>query len=272
MLEPAIDEALRAAMPGQVRRVEVALEELALAAGCGASARDRGCVAAVAYAGGADELVLQRLTREDVGWLVRLEVRGSDGSVRREVRVHCEEPFACGAFLDMALARAPVADSAEPSIELAADARPASPSLARSARRVAAPLPSLVDRGSPRRAPARATVSSSSPAARMPVELRLPALPIFLLVGSTISNVGALLSGSLILIGQADSARQGGRVTQLERDQARVADGQRDRLLALGTVLALQGVGLAVAAIVLLLEGREPSAVAFRSDGLALAF
>lgn len=105
-LASAADGAMRDATGARVHRVEVTLDELALAAGCTGLPAEPACVSAILVAAGAAFLAVEYLRTTDEGEVLRVELWSPSGERMRTVDARCAGA-ACGPALERAWDGAP---------------------------------------------------------------------------------------------------------------------------------------------------------------------
>jgi hypothetical protein len=228
----AADDALFDATGSSAHRVEVTLEDLALAAGCTGEATDPACIAAIAAAAHVDLVAIEYLREEGETHVVHTDLRDRHGARLRFVDARC----AAGRcrFFD------------------AEDAREAS----RAAARPEPPIPEVTP------------LDTEDPPETSQVEIRVSTL---LFAGATLASIGALVAGvvGLNALGRADVFRQSDRMRDLERLAA--AEEQRDVALGTATAFTVVGAALALTGLVLALADSDTRVAAIPlADGALL--
>lgn len=225
----AADDALFDATGSSAHRVEVTLEDLALAAGCTTEATDPACIAAIAEAAHVDLVAIEYLRQEGDTQVVHTDLRDRHGARLRFVDARC----AAGRcrFFD------------------AADAREGS----RATTRADAP-------------PAESgEVVAPTPETGTEWEIRVSTI---LFGVATLASIGALTAGivGLDASGRADIFRQSDRMRDQPRLAA--AEEQRDVAFGTATAFTVAGAALAVVGLVLALARADTRVAGIRlSDG-----
>lgn len=257
-LEAVVDDVLRDHLDGSVRRVDLSMDDLALAAGCRASALEPECVEAIAAAAGVRIVALERISRDAGRWRIVLDLRRADGTRIRAVSAPCDAPDACGAALAAAFGdeAREVAEPREVGVTASAPA---------STRAAVTPAP----RGDRARA---AAVPMTDP---VPAALDVPATPAdpdrrgpsstaimggLLFGGAAILGVGAAIAGGLALDFAGDAAGLGQLETEREVDRVRSLEDRSAVSLGVGIALCVAGAALAIAGTVTVTGGAGPVA------------
>lgn len=232
----AVDEALRESVGGSARRVEPTLEELALAAGCLSGDEEPECIAAIAEAGSARLVAIEHVSTSPTGVTVRVDLRrGRDGSRLRSLVVVCPAGE-CGDALLVAMGR--------PAGE---------PALVTVGNETSVALVSPVERSGSGSPAAGATRSTTTPSTEARVEHGTGGPPLartLLFGGAALASVGATIAGALAVDYAAQATRLGRVDTRREADQLVERESSRDVSLAVATVFASVGAGLAIGALV----------------------
>lgn len=231
-IERSVEEALREAFGGTVRRVASPLDELALAAGCTtASDTDPECLATIARAGDARMVAIEHIAADGDGWRAQVDLRRADGTQVSVMRSHCDD----SGCID----------------ENAADAT-----------RVAAVHHTDPSHGSETVAPSVVASTASatptpSPAPSEPSrDSSILVVPTILFLSSFVVGVGSFIAAGFASASANDAARLGVLRYAAQVDQERAFEQQSDIALGVGIALASAGAGLAIAGAITL-AGRE---------------
>lgn len=214
-LDHAVAEALRDQLGGGVRRVELTLEELALAAGCEVDApASEPCVRTIAAAAGATLVALERVHRAGPTWRVEVDVRRADGTHLSTLRAACEDETSCAERIR----------GGQDEIDEADDLSP---------RRVAS-------------ASRRAEDDTERPGAVAPSRsASMEIVPLVVFGGATLLGLSAIVAGGISLQASQDAAALGVLRTESQVDRAHALESEASIALAVGIVLASCGAGLA---------------------------
>lgn len=227
-LDHAIEEALRDQLGGGVRRVQLTLDELALAAGCDLDeATSESCVRTIAAAAGASLVALERARRVGAEWRVQIDVRRADGTHLSTLRAACEDEASCAESLRATL------EASDPDDGWLSPTPPISPDL--SPARVA----SEPSRG------ASAHEEGDAPPPPASHHASLGVFPLVIFGGATLLGLAAIVSGGIGLQASHDAAALGVLRSREQVDRERGLESEANIALAVGIVLASCGAGLA---------------------------
>jgi hypothetical protein len=231
-IERSVEEALREAFGGSVRRVASPLDELALAAGCTtASDTDPTCLATIARAGDARLVAIEHITPDGDGWRAQVDLRRADGTQVSVLRSHCDES-GCVDENAADAARVATVRHTDPSH----DADPAAPTVV---------------------APATSTTPTPSPAPSQPShESSILVVPTILFLSSLVVGAGSFIAAGFASASADDAAHLGVLRYAAQVDQERAFEQQSNIALGVGIALASAGAGLAIAGAIKL-AGRE---------------
>ncbi len=231
-IERSVEEALREAFGGSVRRVASPLDELALAAGCTtASDTDPTCLATIARAGDARLVAIEHITPEGDGWRAQVDLRRADGTQVSVLRSHCDDT-AC------------VDENASDAMRVAAvhhtDPTHDSASVAPT---VVAPPTSVTPAPTP---------TPSEPSHESSILL----VPTILFVCSFVVGAGSFIGAGFASASANEASHLGVLRYAAQVDQERAFEEQSNIALGVGIALASAGAGLAIAGAIAL-AGRE---------------
>ena len=216
-VEAAMEDALRDAVGGSVRRVDSPLDELALVAGCAtASASDALCVATIARAANARLVAIEHVSRDGSGWSASIDLRRADGTQVSVLRARCDDA-SCVSTLE--------GDDPEPVVVVAHEA-PRVHEAETSSVLVTSPTPAAEPTGPPR---------------------AIAIVPGSLFASAVLLGVGSLVAGTVSGVAASDAAHLGMLRNAAQVDHERALEDQSMVALGVGIALASCGAGLAIA-------------------------